>query len=126
MSRVVARTVSAVSIVGHRQTFEQREQRDEVADDAAGFAAREFGDIGIFLLRHQRRAGGVGIGELDEVKFRTGPENQILGQPRKMHGQQRGGGTKFNGEIAVADGVHGILRELRLAVHVREAEQFGD
>ena len=28
-----------------------------------------------------------------------------------MHGEQRGGGAKFDGEIAVAHGVHGILRD---------------
>jgi hypothetical protein len=43
-----------------------------------------------------------------------------------MHGQQRAGGAKFDGEIAVAHGVHGILRELNLAAGVHEAEQLGD
>ena len=86
----------------------------------------QFGNIGIFLLRHQRRAGGVGVGDFDEIKFRARPENHILGEPRQMNGEQRCGGGKFDGEIAVADGVHGILRELRFAARVHEAEQFGD
>ena len=43
-----------------------------------------------------------------------------------MHGEHRGGGAEFDGEIAVAHGVHGILRELDLAVGVHEAEQLGD
>ena len=43
-----------------------------------------------------------------------------------MHGQQRGGGAKFDGKIAVAHGVHGILRELRLAADIHKSEQLGD
>ena len=43
-----------VAIVGHRQALQRREQRDEIADDAARFSAREFGDVGIFFLRHER------------------------------------------------------------------------
>ena len=100
-----------IAVVGHRQSFQQREQRDQVAEDAAGLAAREFGDVGIFFLRHERRAGGVGVGDLDEIKFRAGPENHVLREPREMHGKQRAGGAKFDGEIAVAHGVHGILRK---------------
>ena len=115
-----------IAIVGHRQSFQQREQRHQVAKDAAGLAAREFGDVGIFLLRHERRAGGVGVGDLDEIEFRPGPENHVLRESRKMHGEQRAGGAEFDGEIAVAHGVHGILRELNLAVGIHEAEQFGD
>ena len=63
---------------------------------------------------------------LDEVEFHAGPENHVFREPRKVDGQQRGGGAKFDGEIAVAHGVHGILRELRFAARVHEAEQFGD
>ena len=43
-----------------------------------------------------------------------------------MNGQQRAGGTKFDGEIAVAHGVHGILRELDPAAGIHETEQLGD
>jgi len=70
---------------------------------------------GFFFLRHERRAGGVGVGDLDEIKFRARPEDHVLREPRKMHGQQRAGGAKFDGEIAIAHGVHGILGNARLA-----------
>ena len=43
-----------------------------------------------------------------------------------MHGQQRAGSAKFDGEIAVAHGVHGVLRELDLAAGIHEAKQLGD
>ncbi len=33
------------------------------------FAARQFGDVGIFLLRHQAGAGGVGVADADEMEL---------------------------------------------------------
>src|SRR5690348_12288953 len=42
-----------------------------------------------------------------------------------MDRQQRGVAPEFNRKIAVADGVHGILRHLRPAVFIDEPEQFG-
>lgn len=115
-----------IAIVGHGQPLEQREQRHEVAIHAPGLAARQLGHVGIFLLRHERRAGGVGVGDLDEVELRAGPENHVLREPRQMHGEHRTGGAEFDGEIAVAHGVHGVLRDLNLAIGVHEAKQLGD
>jgi hypothetical protein len=43
-----------------------------------------------------------------------------------MHREQRGGGGEFDGEIPVAHGVHGILRELDLAVGIHETQQACD
>lgn len=43
-----------------------------------------------------------------------------------MHGEQRGGGAEFDGEIAVAHAVHAVLREQRAALGIDEAEQFRD
>jgi hypothetical protein len=39
-----------------------------VAVDAAGLAARELGDVRVALLRHDRRAGAVAVGEVDEAE----------------------------------------------------------
>ena len=50
-----------IAIVGHRQALEQGQQRNQIADNTAGFATREFGDVRIFLLRHQGRAGRVRV-----------------------------------------------------------------
>ena len=63
--------------------------------DAAGFAARQFGHVGIFLLRHERRAGGEGVADRDEAELARRPEDHVLAQPRKMHGDQREGGEQF-------------------------------
>lgn len=42
-----------VAIVGEREAFEGGEEGDEVAEQAAGFAAGDFADVGIFFLRHE-------------------------------------------------------------------------
>ena len=41
-----------VFVVGEWLAFHQGEQGDEVAIDAATFAAHEFGDVRVFFLRH--------------------------------------------------------------------------
>ena len=62
-----------ITVVGHRQTFQERQQRDQVADDASCLAARQLGDVRVFLLRHQRRAGRVSVRDFDEIKLGTRP-----------------------------------------------------
>ena len=115
-----------IAVVGHRQPLQQGQHGHEVAHDAAGLAAREFRDVGVFFLRHQRRARGVGVGNPDEIEFRAGPQDHVLRQPREMHRQERGGRAEFHDEIPVADGVHGVLRQLRPAGRVHEVEQPGN
>lgn len=46
-----------ILVVGERETFHGGEKGDEVAIDATGFATDELGDVGIFLLGHNRGAG---------------------------------------------------------------------
>ena len=111
-----------IPVIGHRQPFEQREQRHQVPENPAGFAARELGDIRVFLLGHERGAGGVGVGDPDEMKFRAGPEDDVLGKPGEVRGEQRAGGAEFDGKIPVAHRVHGILRELDPAVDIEESQ----
>src|SRR4051812_8998251 len=41
-----------------------------------------------------------------------------------MDGEQRRGGAEFDREIAVGNGVHGVLRDARLVMFVDEAEKF--
>ena len=51
-----------------------------VADEAAGLTAREFGDVGVLLLRHDRRAGRVGVVERDVAEFLGVPDNDLFAQ----------------------------------------------
>ena len=69
-----------VAVVGERQALERGEQPGEVADQPAGLAARELGDVGVLLLRHDRRPGRVGVVELDEAELRGGPEDDLLAE----------------------------------------------
>ena len=58
-----------VAVVGERQALERGEEPGEVADQAAGLAAGELGDVGVLLLRQHRRAGAVRIGEPEEAEL---------------------------------------------------------
>ena len=95
-----------VAVVGHGQPLQQRQQRNQVADDTPALAPRQLGDVRILLLRHQRRTGRVGVGDPDEIEFAAGPQDQVLGQAREMDGEQRGERAEFHGEIPVAHRVH--------------------
>ena len=46
-----------VLVVGERQRLHRGEKRHQVAVDAAGLAARELGEVGVLLLRHDRGSG---------------------------------------------------------------------
>ena len=113
-----------VAIVGHRQTLKQCQQGDQIADHATGLAARQLGHIGILLLRHQRGAGGVGVGDTDKVELAAGPQDQVFRQARQVYGQQRGDTAKLHDEIPVADRVHRVLRQARLPARINEPEQL--
>ncbi len=57
-----------VFIVGQGLRFHQHHQAGEVADHAAGFAAHQFGHIGVFLLRHDAGAGAEAVGNVDKAE----------------------------------------------------------
>lgn len=115
-----------VSVIGHGQAFEEGEEGGEVADSAGGFAAAEFSDVGIFLLGHEGGAGGVGIAEPDEVELAGGPEHVVFGEAGEVDGEEGGGATELDGEVAVADGVHAVLGDAGPALGIDETEVFGD
>ncbi len=98
-----------VLVVGQRLALHQRQQRHEVADDAAALAARQLGDVGVALLRHDRRARAVAVGEVDEAEVLAHPEHDLLGQPRDMHHADAGAGAEFEREVAVAHRVQAVL-----------------
>ena len=97
-----------ILVVGKRQPLDDREHRHEVADDASRLAAHEFGDVGILLLRHHRRACAVRVVQLNEGEFARAPEDDFLGESREMHHEDRGGGEKFHDIVAVADGIEAV------------------
>ena len=48
----------------------------EVADQPAGLAAGQLGDVRVLLLRHDRRPGGVGVVELDPAELGASPRGR--------------------------------------------------
>ena len=102
-----------VLVVGQGLAFHQGQQRDEMTVDAAGLAAHQFGHVGVFLLRHDGRAGAETIRKLHKPKRRAGPQHQFFAHPRQVGEQQRGEGAELNGEIAIGDGIQGVSRRLR-------------
>ena len=64
-----ALVVLQILVVAARQPLERREQRREIAEQAAAGAARELERVGIPLLRHHARAGGERVAELHEAEL---------------------------------------------------------
>ncbi len=69
---------------------------------SSGLAAHELGHIGIFLLRHDRRAGAEAIWQVDEVELRRSPKNELFGKTREVHHDCAAAARDFDREIAVA------------------------
>ena len=63
-----------VAVVRERQALERREDADEVADQPTGLAAGQLGDVGVLLLRHDRRPGRVGVVERRPAELLRGPQ----------------------------------------------------
>ena len=97
-----------VLVIGKRLTFHQRQKRKKIAVHTPAFAANQLGHIGIFLLRHDGRAGAKTVGQIHKAESGTVPQNEFFGKTRQMHMQNGGGSTKFDGEIAVGHGVERI------------------
>lgn len=74
----------------------------------AGFAAHEFGHVGVFLLRHDGRTCAETVGDVDKAETRAHPQNQFFRQAAQVNHNQRGGGCELNGEIAVGYGIERV------------------
>ena len=51
-----------------------------MADEAAGLAPGQLGDVGVLLLRQHRRARGVGVVEAQEAELLGRPQDDLLAQ----------------------------------------------
>ena len=114
-----------ILVVSKRQTLDDREHRHEVADDAPCLAAHEFGNVGILLLRHHRRACAVRVVKLDEGKLARAPKDDFLREPRQMHHEDGCGGEEFHDVVAVADGIEAVRVdgvEVKLLRHERAVD----
>ena len=78
-----------IAIIGERQSFHDRQQRMQVAEDAAGLAADQLRHVGIFFLRHHRAAGAITVGQFDEAELLARPQYQLVGKPAQMDKKNR-------------------------------------
>jgi hypothetical protein len=97
-----------VGVVGERQPLHRGQDGDEVAVEPAALAAHELRHVRVLLLRHDRRAGRPGVGELHEPELRGRPEREIRGQPREVHAGDRRRREKLEHVVAVADRVQAV------------------
>jgi hypothetical protein len=97
-----------VLIVRQGQTFELEGDGCGCAVDAADFGSDEFGEVGVFLLRHCAGAGGECFGELDEVELGGGKEGDFFGEAAGVEADEGEGLQVFEDEVAVAGCVHAV------------------
>ena len=97
-----------ILVVGQRQRLHGDQKPHEVTVDASRLAARELGEVGVLLLRHDGRARGVGVRERDKAELRRGPGDDLLAETREVHHAHAAGIEQVNQVVAVAHGVHRV------------------
>ena len=88
--------------------------------DATGLAAGQFGNVRVFLLRHDGAAGAKAVSQINKANAGAHPQHQLLGEAGDVRHDQGGSGAEFDGEVAVGHGVQ------RVAAHAVEAQRLGD
>ena len=82
---------------------------DGGAVEAGGFAAEEFGEVGVFLLRHGGGAGRKGFGEVEEVELGSRVEGQLFGEAGDVQAESaEQAWAKSRMKVAVGGGVDGV------------------
>ena len=97
-----------VLVISERQALHGHEQLHQVAIDSAALTADELSKIGILLLRHDGRTGGVGVGKRDKAKFGTRPQHDFLGKTRQMHRHDGAGVMQIEQEITVGNRIERV------------------
>ena len=78
-----------VPVVGQRQALAGGQQAGQVADQPAGLAAGQLGDVGVLLLRHDARPGRPGVGQPGEAELVGDPQDHVLAQPGQVDADLR-------------------------------------
>ena len=81
----------------------------EVADEPPRLAARELGDVGVLLLRHDARPGRVAVVERHEAELAGVPDDDVLGEPREVDADLRGDVGELGDDVARRGAVEGVL-----------------
>jgi hypothetical protein len=85
------------------------QEAGEVADQPAGLASRQLGDVRVLLLRQHRRTGRVGVVEAGEPELLGGPQHELLADARQVDRDHRQREQRLGDVVARADGVHRVL-----------------
>ena len=97
-----------VLVVGERLAFHQHQQAGQVADDAPGLAAHQFGHVGIFLLRHDAGTRAERIWKFHEAELLGGPYHHLLAPARQVRRGDGGARAELDGEVAIAHRIEGV------------------
>ena len=62
-----------IPVVGQRQALQRRQQPGVITDQPAGLAPGQLGDVRVLLLRHDRAAGRVGVGQAAHSRTPSSP-----------------------------------------------------
>src|SRR5205807_1632774 len=92
----------------------------QISVKPTGLTASELSHVGVFLLRHQTRAGGEFITEFDETEFASTPDNKVFAQTREMHSNHGEAKHKLAHEIPVAYRVDAIFADARKSELARD------
>ena len=112
-----------VLVVGQGLALHQGDQAHQVTDHAAGLAACQLGHVGVFLLRHDARAGGEPVSDLHKTEVLAHPQDQFFAEAADVHHAQAGRSGEFDGEVAVAHAVQAVLANLGVACIIDHAQR---
>ena len=101
-----------VAVIGQRQALQERQDLLHVSDHPRGFASNQFQHVRVPLLRHDRRAGRIRIGQLEKPEFSRTPQNPFLGPSAQMDRDQRHAKDRLRQEIAIAGNVQAVGRDV--------------
>ena len=94
-----------VLVISKRQALHGHEQLYQVAIDSAALAADKLGKVGVLFLRHDGRAGGVGVGKRYKAKFGARPQHDLLRKTRQVHGHNGAGVMQIEQEITIGNSI---------------------
>ena len=81
----------------------------QVADEPPGLAARELGDVGVLLLRHDARAGRVAVVQRHEAELAGVPDDDVLGESREVDADLRRDVRELGDDVARRGAVERVL-----------------
>ncbi len=97
-----------IFVVGQRQPFQGHHHAGQRTLHAATLATDQLQRIRVFLLRHQGRAGGHTIGQLNKTGFARVEEDQVFGEARQMHHTDRRIREQLQHVVTVGDAVQAV------------------